>query len=393
MTPYDWLRAHAGSPRWAWLHDGTAWVGAGLRESVTAAGPERFHTLQKALPRQGNAPRFAGFGFAPGGHDAAPWWEAFPAALLAAPERVRGPWPLPAAAETALPAPPAALPLAEEAMPRPAWEAAVRAALQAIAAGALQKVVLARPVVLRLPVPPDPVAVLQALQRRQPGAYCFLFEPRPGVAFVGATPELLARVQQGRVETVALAGSMARGREEHEDAVLGRQLLASEKDRREHAAVVAAIRRALTPLTRGLAAPPAPRLRRLPHIQHLETPIRGLLRPGVGLLDVAAALHPTPALGGVPRAAALDFIAAHEPSPRGWYAAPVGLVFPDGSGELAVAIRSALLLGNTAGLYAGAGIVAGSDPAREWQETALKLETMRRALAAALASPVAQPAF
>ncbi len=391
MTPYDWLRAHAGSPRWAWLHGETAWVGAGLRESATAEGAGRFRALQAAFPRGESAPRFVGFGFAPRDHHRPPWWEAFPAALLAAPASVRGPLALPPDAGVPA-APPAELPPAEAVLSPAAWEAAVRAALEAIAVGALQKVVLARPVVLPLPAPPDPVAVLQALHRSQPRAYCFLFEPRPGAAFVGATPELLARVQHGRVETVALAGSIARGRDEHEDALLGRELLRSAKDRREHAAVVTAIREALAPLTRGLAAPSQPRLRRLPHIQHLETPLRGLLRPGVGLLEVAAALHPTPALGGVPRAAALDFIAAHEPYPRGWYAAPVGLVFPDGSGELGVAIRSALLLGDRAVLYAGAGIVAGSDPAREWQETTLKLETMRRALAAALAFPQLQPA-
>ncbi len=389
-TPYAWLRQHTGQPRWAWLHGETAWVGAGLRESATAEGPERFRALQAGFPTEGKGPCFVGFGFSPRDHHRAPWWEAFPAALAASPASLRGPWPLPPA--EGLPAPPPAeLPPAEEVLSQQAWETAVRAALEAIAVGALQKVVLARPAVLQLPVAPDPVAVLQALHRSQPRAYCFLFEPQPGMAFVGATPELLARVQHGQVETVALAGSIARGRDEHEDALLGRQLLQSAKDRREHAAVVTAIREALAPLTRGLAAPSEPRLRRLPHIQHLETPLRGLLRPGVGLLDVAAALHPTPALGGAPREAALRFIAAHEPYPRGWYAAPVGLLFPDGSGELGVAIRSALLLGNRAVLYAGAGIVAGSDPAREWQETALKLETMRRALAEALTAPQLQP--
>ncbi len=391
MTLYDWLRQHKGLPRWAWLHGETGWVGAGLRESAAAEGPERFRALQAAFPVGESAPRFVGFGFSPQDHHRAPWWEAFPAALLAAPESVRGPLAVPS--EEGIPAAsPAELPPAEEVLSQKAWEVAVQTALEAIAVGALQKVVLARPVVLPLPTPADPVAVLQALHRSQPRAYCFLFEPQPGMAFVGATPELLARVQHGQVETVALAGSIARGRNEHEDALLGRQLLQSAKDRREHAAVVTAIRKTLVPLTRGLAAPSQPRLRRLPHIQHLETPLRGLLRPGIGLLEVAAALHPTPALGGVPRATALDFIAAHEPYPRGWYAAPVGLMFPDGSGELGVAIRSALLLGDRAVLYAGAGIVAGSDPAREWQETTLKLETMRRALASALAFPQLQPA-
>ncbi len=386
--PFDLLRRATGRPRWAWLHANTAWVGLGVWAQVNAQGPQRFRKLQRAGRDWGNAPgpqgpAFVGFGFTPGDHHRSPWWQAFPAGLLVLPEEIHGPIPLdpgdaPDAPEVA------ADPEKVAGTSREAWREAVEAALAAIAQERLHKVVLARAEVRRFPAAPDPVAVLEALYRRHPEAYCFLYEPTPGVAFVGASPELLTRVgPKGRLATAALAGTAPRGATPQEDAALGKALRQSDKDRREHALVVEAIRRALEPLTLALEVPTSPRLRRLPQVQHLETPIQGTLRPGVGLLQVAEALHPTPALGGMPREAALRFIARHEPVPRGWYAAPLGILFPDGTGELAVGIRSALLLGERVVLYAGAGIVAGSDPDREWDETALKMTTMREALAEA----------
>ena len=387
--PFERLRSAAGQSRWAWLHRHSGWVGIGTQYAVEARDDARFRTLKTALATApSSGPHFVGMGFSTRDHRPAPWWQAFPAALLTTPGTVEH-YHLP------LPDAPQAPPVARRVEVTGGttfaeWQQAVEAALAAIRQHRLRKVVLARAEVLRFDVPPSPVDVLEALHAQHSQSYCFLMEPVPGTAFVGATPELLARVRAGTVETVALAGSAPRGHSHNRDALLGRQLLDSEKDRREHAVVVEAMRAALTPLTRGLAMPAAPRLRRLPHIQHLETPIRGPLKSGVGLLDVAAALHPTPALGGTPRDAAMDFIAAHEPFPRGWYAAPVGVAYPDGSGELGVAIRSALLFDNLAILYAGAGIVAGSDAAREWEETSLKLTTMRAALQTA--APAAMPA-
>ncbi len=387
-SPLGLLTRAQGRPRWAWLHRGRGWVGVGCDACTEAAGTARIARL-RAVPAA--APRFVGLAFAAEPQATAPWWSAFPPALAATPEALYGPLPLPrqpapAAGHTPLP------PLKTVAGTTFAqWARAVQAALDALAATRLRKVVLARVEVLRLPAPVSPVAVLAALYHRHPTAYAFLMEPQPGLAFVGATPELLARVDGAHFHTVALAGTAPRGRTPAADARLAAALLASDKERREHAWVVQAIRSAMTPLTQTLHVPPAPRLRRLPHIQHLETPIHGVLQPGVGLLDVAEALHPTPALGGTPRPEALAFIAAHEPYDRGWYAAPVGMLFPDGSGELGVAIRSALLWSDRAVLYAGAGIVLGSDPAREWAETDLKLNTMRRALQAALqAAPLGQ---
>ncbi len=389
---FDLLRQAAGRPRWAWVHGQRAWVGWGVRAQASAQGRERFRQLQRVGLHLGKAPgpegpAFVGLGFSPEDHRRPPWWQAFPAGLLVLPEAVHGPLsPDPAEAW-----PPPEGPLSPQAVSgtsRTAWREAVRAALAAIAQERLYKVVLARTEVWRFPLALDPVAVLEALWRRHSQAYCFLYEPAPGAAFVGASPELLVRVRPGGlVETVALAGTAPRGATPQEDEALGAGLLRSAKDRHEHRLVVEAIRMALRPLTLDLEVPSEPALRRLPQVYHLETPIRGTLRPGVGLLEVARALHPTPALGGAPREAAMRFIAAHEPQPRGWYAGPVGVLFPDGTGELAVGIRSALLLGRQAVLYAGAGIVAGSDPDREWAETDLKFEAMRRALASAAREP------
>lgn len=390
--PFDLLRRAQGRPRWAWLHAGTAWVGLGVWAQASAEGPRRFRKIQRVgttlWERSGSScPAFVGFGFTPGDHHRSPWWDAFPAGLLAVPEEVHGPLSLDPGGGSE-PLEESALPEKIAGTPREAWREAVEAALTAIAQERLRKVVLARAEVRRFPTPPDPVAVLEALYRRHPEAYCFLYEPTPGAAFVGASPELLVRVDpEGRLATMALAGTAPRGATPEEDAALGRALLQSDKDRREHALVVEAIQRALEPLTRTLEVPETPRLRRLPQVYHLETPIQGVLRPEVGLLRVAEALHPTPALGGLPRQVALRFIARHEPVPRGWYAAPLGILFPDGSGELAVGIRSALLLGERVVLYAGAGIVAGSDPDREWDEIDLKLQTMRRALAQTVYEP------
>lgn len=266
---------------------------------------------------------------------------------------------------------------------RDAWLARVRRALGDLGPD-LDKVVLARAVEHRAAAGGafDPVATLARLR----DARAVRFAAAPGGAargcLVGATPELLARVDGAHVETVALAGTAARGRDPAEDEALGAALLASAKDRREHALVADAVRAALAARCATVEAPPAPSLRRLPRVQHLETRFTGTLRPAGGLLDLAAGLHPTPAVAGAPRGAALAWLRRHEPLARGWYAGAVGWLDAQGDGALAVAIRSALLQGDRAFTFAGAGVVAGSDPAAEWDETALKLETLGRALTA-----------
>jgi len=140
------------------------------------------------------------------------------------------------------------------------------------------------------------------------------------------------------------------------------------------------LRASLAPLAEALDVAPAPTVLRLRHVQHLATPIAGTLREEAGLLALAARLHPTPAVGGEPRGPALDLLAEHEGFERGWYAGPVGWIGADGDGELMVALRSGIVEGQSATLFAGCGIVADSDPAREWEESRLKLRPVASAL-------------
>ncbi|MDW8214428.1 MAG: isochorismate synthase, partial [Roseiflexaceae bacterium] len=179
--------------------------------------------------------------------------------------------------------------------------------------------------------------------------------------------------------TMALAGSIRRGATPDEDEHLAAVLLDSAKDRHEHQIVVDEVRKRLAPLTSRLDVG-ATGVMRLSNIQHLHTPISGLLRKPCGVLPVVATLHPTPALGGEPREAAMRLIAELEPAPRGWYAAPVGWIDRRLDGQFGVAIRSAVVQATRAWLYAGAGIVAGSDPQREWDETNLKFRPMLEGL-------------
>jgi isochorismate synthase len=182
---------------------------------------------------------------------------------------------------------------------------------------------------------------------------------------------------------MALAGSAARGQTPDEDETLAAALLASAKDRHEHELVVAAVRAHLAEAADELTTPSAPVVLRLRNIQHLLTLIAGRLRqPGDGALQLARRLHPTPAMGGVPPERALAFLRHAEPVPRGWYAAPIGWIDSALDGVFAVGIRSAITQHDRAWLYAGAGIVAGSSPEREWAETALKFRPMLGALGA-----------
>lgn len=254
-----------------------------------------------------------------------------------------------------------------------ALRARVVAALAAIAAGEVRKVVVATSHTLRLAEQADPVALLRRLRATQPGCFLYLVEPEPGQAFLGATPERLVAVSGPQVRTMALAGSAPRGTDAAGDSALGATLLASVKDRAEHQLVIDALRDTLTPLAVDLDIPDSPRLRQLATIQHLETPITAMLPAQGEVLALAAGLHPTPALAGSPRDAALALIQSLEGDTRGWYGGLVGWADAAGNGDLSVAIRCLLLSGDSATAFAGAGIVAGSDPKREVAEVGLKL--------------------
>lgn len=276
-----------------------------------------------------------------------------------------------------------------QALQAAAWQHEVRRAVDAIRGEAFSKVVLARDVLQQYARPVAIGPLLRRLRRRDPRAHLFAIRRRDG-CFVGATPERLARVAHGHAHTHALAGTIARGNDPAHDRALGAQLMASAKERLEHALVVDAIRDALAPLSRAIDVPAQPSLLRLPRLQHLSTPIAAALNERATLLQVVAALHPTPAVAGHPRAAALEHIRAHEGFDRGWYAGPIGWIDAHGNGDFVVALRSALISAGACRLFAGCGIVAASEPAREYRETSLKLSGMQAAIEARDAAAAAR---
>lgn len=268
--------------------------------------------------------------------------------------------------------------------PHAVFCAQVDDALAAIDDGELDKVVLARSLRVDHDGPIDVAAFLTRLRALYPT--CTLVAMGRGDdTFLAATPELLVRVRDDAVSSAALAGSAPRGREPDEDRVLGEGLLGDPKERAEHAHVVDAIRDALEGRTDRLDVPSAPVLRRLFGIQHLETSIEGRLREEPGdVLGLVAALHPTPAVCGVPRTPARSWLNRVEKLDRGWYAAPIGWLDLAGGGDFRVALRSALIRNGVGAdgrasrsrLFAGAGLVAGSEPVKELAETRIKLRAL-----------------
>ena len=252
------------------------------------------------------------------------------------------------------------------------YEAAVERAVERIRAGAFEKIVLAREVAVHAPSPHDAAAVFGVL--RAGFSSCFVYcAGRGDAAFVGASPELLVRREGLRASTVALAGSTRRSADPAVDAHLGEQLMGSAKDREEQDIVTRRIARALRPLSVWVTAPDEPEIIRVANIQHLATPIRAQLTHPRSVVELAGLLHPTPAVGGEPHAAATPQIPAFEGLDRGWYAGPVGWTDANDDGEFCVALRCALLRGAEARLFAGVGVVRDSDPAAELAETEVKL--------------------
>jgi isochorismate synthase len=254
------------------------------------------------------------------------------------------------------------------------WTRLVREVQREIDAGRFEKAVLARRAIFELRPAPSPGEVLGRLRHSAPDCTRFAIRQK-GHVFLGATPEWLIRKRGRRIETEAMAGSSLRTGIEAELA-----LLKSPKDLEEHRLVLEEVVRALGPLCVELTVPEAPRIRRLRDLLHLHTPVVAELASDHHVLDLVGRLHPTPAVGGVPRDAALAWLEAHESESRGWYASPVGWVDAAGDGEFAVALRSALIFDDVAHLYAGAGIVRDSNPTLEFEETQLKLASMMRAL-------------
>lgn len=417
-----------------WLRpsEGTAYVGIGRAWAIEPDGPARFGTAEDAWralvsgaridgppTRHGGGPvLMGGLGFTGRRPDPSDGWGPFGSASLVLPDlllavtpeggrltgslyadhagpstagglerrwdrladRARSITPNPAG----MVARPVVAPLSivAEQPAREAWGRLVGMFAGAVGRGRLDKVVLARRVDLEAPVEFDVPNALRRLAMSAPESTTFAFR-RDHRTFLGATPERLVRTEGHAFRTVAVAGSIRRGADPAEDAALARDLLASEKNREEHAIVVDAILRLLAPVAERLDVAPRPAVMTLRHVQHLVTEVEGTLREANGLLALAERLHPTPAVGGQPRALALSLIGEHEGFDRGWYAGPVGWLGADGDGELWVALRCGIVDRTRATLFAGCGIVADSDADQEWEESRIKL----RAVAAALGRP------
>jgi salicylate biosynthesis isochorismate synthase/menaquinone-specific isochorismate synthase len=404
--------------------DESALAALGCVARLRGSGPERFARVARewrtlaggAVADPPDGPPGAGlvavggFAFAPEGGDA-PHWAGFEAADLIVPEvalarrgadvrltlaclaapddvaeelaarltaRLAG---LRAAVPLPLldPAPAGRFRIASVAPPEH-YEAAVARAVERIRAGELEKIVLAREVTVHAPSPHDAAAVFGVLRGGFQSCYVFC-AGRGDAAFVAASPELLIRRDGHRAQTVALAGSTRRSADPAVDAHLGEQLLRSDKDREEQAIVVRRIARALRPHAVWVAAPDEPTIIKVANIQHLATPIRAQLIDPLGAIELAALLHPTPAVGGEPHGVAAPLIPASEGLDRGWYAGAVGWTDANDDGEFCVALRCALLRGHEARLYAGVGVVRDSDPAAELNETEIKLGALLPVLA------------
>ena len=260
------------------------------------------------------------------------------------------------------------------------FEDTIEAATTRIAEGEMSKVVLAREVTVEAAAAHSPAAIFGALREQFPSCFCFC-AGTPEAAFLGASPELLIRRSGAGASTVALAGSTRRSSDPAVDDHLGEQLLRSDKNRREQRIVAERIVRKLRPHAVWVETASEPEVVKVANIQHLATPILAQLAESHSAVELAGLLHPTPAVGGEPWPGAEGPIAELERMDRGWYAGPVGWMDATEDGEFCVALRSALLRDREARLFAGVGVVAGSDPAAELEETEVKLQALLPLLA------------
>ena len=258
-----------------------------------------------------------------------------------------------------------------------AFRGLVKQAVTEVESGKLAKVVAARSAHVNGAA--DPWRIIDRLRSRYPSCVTYAIF-RGDSVFLGASPELLVELRDGLVGSNALAGTVVRGSDEHSDARLEDRLRHDPKELAEHQYVVQGLRRALHEAGVELDAPLSLEILKLANVQHLAVPVTGTIPPGTSVLELVNAVHPTPAVAGLPRSAALDWIADNEGLDRGWYAGPIGFVDPKLDGSFRVALRCALLQGGRARLFAGAGIVAGSRPERELAETTAKLRAMLDAL-------------
>ncbi|MBT8336485.1 MAG: isochorismate synthase [Gemmatimonadetes bacterium] len=418
VLPWGFLRAAEGEPRGFWAR-GERWVAhRGMASVIVGRGARRFARIRELAAQLPQAPEgvrvrlYGGFAFREDHHPEGAWDYFAPGAFhlpvaeltgdASGSGRLRVQALVPAAevgtAQRRLEAQVGALAesLAKAAdiagtapihgtvtaTRRDAWGEAVQAVLAAIGEGSVSKAVLARTLDVDLEATIGPVDLTETLWVRNPGTHVFFFEPRAGRALVGAAPEALATVRAGIFHATAVAGSVGVGRDAAERRSLAEQLLASEKDRAEHRWVVDEMVERLGEVATDIRAGENPHVLTLARIQHLETEIRARVPADRHVLDMVEALHPTPAVCGVPRDAALELLQREEPFDRGWYAGPVGWFATDGDGHFVPALRTAVGDGRRWRLFAGAGIVDGSSAQGEWDETGIKFQPVLRALEA-----------
>ncbi|CDO03026.1 Isochorismate synthase EntC [Oceanobacillus picturae] len=255
------------------------------------------------------------------------------------------------------------------------WKQTVKLATEEIRQQKVEKIVLAREVRLKLDREADSGNILRKLLNTQSNSFIFSFE-RGKDCFIGATPERLVKIRQNSLFSTCLAGTAPRGETEEEDARISHKLFHDQKNRGEHDFVVQMMKKAIENYCTDIEIPNEPVVYPLKNLQHLYTPVTARMKKDYTILDIIKNLHPTPALGGTPRKESVAFIRKHELLDRGWYGAPVGWLDNRDNGEFAVAIRSGLLQGDEASLFAGCGVVKDSDPEEEYEETNIKLTPM-----------------
>ena len=260
------------------------------------------------------------------------------------------------------------------------FEENVVQALELIEKGELDKLVISRAIDFELSKEAAPLDWLNQLREKYRECFSFSVSNEGSESFIGLTPELLLRIEGSHLQTEALAGSAPRGTTAGEDARFAAKLLSSEKDLREHQFVAESIRRRLSEMDIEANLVSRTSLRVLPNVQHLCRRIEAELETNANFWKILRTLHPTPAVGGTPKKKVQPAISELEDHPRGLYSGTLGWVSPNGNGQAVVAIRSGLVKGKKVRLYAGAGIVKGSQPDLEKRETDLKLKVLLEAL-------------
>ena len=254
------------------------------------------------------------------------------------------------------------------------WRNNINTSLQKIDNGEIDKVVLARRTDVTFKEAVEAVDYVHALKRANNRCYFFLFQPGQGAAFLGATPERLLKIEKNRLVSEAVSGTVARGADSDEDRHRGAWLLGNQKELSEQKFVRDDLIAKFGIIAKEIEMPELPEIVKLASVQHLISKVSGVLRNGISIGQIVSSLHPTAAVGGCPAPVAIGLIERLEPFSRGWYAGPVGIISHELT-EMAVGIRSSLLIDRVVSLFTGAGIVKGSTPESEWKEIEDKMCT------------------